>query len=323
LKINHYLYVDLKGFEGVVQALGGVDMCIPAENVNTPGWVSQEQADGSSTSVYFSEVGHIVDPGTGLDVVPGCQRLSPLQALAYVRSRHLPCDTFSDLNRIGRQQQFLHAVMNRLLQPSEMMHALSLIRPILSSLRRDDGLQLADLVSLVGDIKGISTGSVEFRTIPSTRYIAPDGQDALRVTPVAKQIFAAIEAGKALGNIGLTNPYTPPSPAQITVPVVDHSSWSNAQSVWQVLSDSGFNIAASPVTLAAYGKATSGNVIAYAPGHSVEADVVHQYLPGLSTVEVKGLPNDVAVYVTASYRPAQVAPGNNGETTSSCVGASG
>ena len=36
LKINHVLYVDLAGFQGVVDTLGGVDVCIPAENVNTP-----------------------------------------------------------------------------------------------------------------------------------------------------------------------------------------------------------------------------------------------------------------------------------------------
>src|SRR6059036_3600621 len=42
LHINHVLYVDLAGFEGIVQALGGVYMCIDAQNVNTPGWLTQE-----------------------------------------------------------------------------------------------------------------------------------------------------------------------------------------------------------------------------------------------------------------------------------------
>src|SRR5205823_11771250 len=35
LRINHYLYVDLAGFEGVVDTLRGVQMCVPAEDVNT------------------------------------------------------------------------------------------------------------------------------------------------------------------------------------------------------------------------------------------------------------------------------------------------
>ena len=37
LQIDHYLYVDLEGFRRTVNTLGGVDMCIPAYNVNTPG----------------------------------------------------------------------------------------------------------------------------------------------------------------------------------------------------------------------------------------------------------------------------------------------
>ena len=118
-----------KGSRGVVQALGGVDMCIPAENVNTPGWVTQEQADGSSTSVYVSEVGHIVDPGTGLDVRPGCQRLSPLQALAYVRSRHLA------MRHLLRPQPDRPpaAVPARRIEPPAAVrdvHALTLVGPI-------------------------------------------------------------------------------------------------------------------------------------------------------------------------------------------------
>ena len=153
-------------------------------------------------------------------------------------------------------------------------------------MRRDDGLHLADLVNLVGQIKGISTGSVEFRTIPSTGFTTTTGLSALRISSAAGPIFGAIKDGKALGNIGVTNPYTPPSPAQITVPVIDHSSGANAQSVWQVLSDSGFNIAPAPLALVAYDQVVPGNVIAFAPGHSVEAAVVHQYLPGLSMEEI-------------------------------------
>jgi LCP family protein required for cell wall assembly len=324
LKINHFLYVDLKGFEGVVQTLGGVDMCIPAENVNTPGWLDQETATGASTQVYNGEKGHIVDPNTGLDVLPGCQRLDALQALAYVRSRHLPCDQAApDFYRIARQQQFLHAVLNRLLQPSELLQAPRFVGPILGSLRRDSDLSIADLVYLVGQIKGIGTGTVEFRTVPAVDYHAPTGEDALAMTPVADQIFAAIKEGKPLGDIGLTTGLTPPSPAQITVPVVDDASGANAQSVWKILSDSGFNIAPAPVSSATYSKTVPGNVIAYAPGQSLQAQVVHQYLPGLEMKEVKGLPDDVAVFVTSSYKPAQVGIGNNGGTTSKCVGPTG
>ena len=123
LTIDHYLYVDLNGFQNVVNTLGGVELCIPAYNVNTPGWVEGSDANGNPTQIYYDEVGHIVDPNTGLDVVPGCQKLDGSQGLAYVRSRHLPCDTIPDFARIGRQQQFMRAVINQMLKPAQIAKA--------------------------------------------------------------------------------------------------------------------------------------------------------------------------------------------------------
>jgi hypothetical protein len=76
------------------------------------------------------------------------------------------------------------------------------------------------------------------------------------------------------------------------------------------------------VTYADYRAAAPGNVIAYAPGHSVDAQVVQQYLPGLPLKQVKGLPDHVAVFVTSSYTPAQVGAGGSSAPTN-CVGPTG
>ena len=319
LTVNHVLYVDLAGFQGVVDTLGGVDMCIPAENVNTPGYVAAEQG-----SVYYSEVGHIVDPRTGLDVVPGCQTLDGAQALAFVRTRHLPCDAAApDFYRISRQQQFLRAVINRLLQPAELAKLPGQVQPILSNLRRDSDLKVADLVYLVGQLRGISTGAAEFRSVPSIPFVTPDGLDALRMDPSAEKIFQAIREGKPLGDIGVTPAYTPPSPANIAVPVVDHASGGKAEDVEQVLSTSGFDVSPGVVAYDAYGTPVPGNVIAYAPGQEEEAKVVQQYLPGLQVNEVKGLTDHVAVYVTASYKPAEVGTGGSALAPSGCLSPTG
>lgn len=324
LTMNHYLYVDLAGFEGVVNTLGGVDMCISAENVNTPGYVTGTDASGGTTSTYYAEAGHIVDPNTGLDVVPGCQRLNATQALAWVRTRHLKCDAAApDFFRIGRQQQFLRAVLNRLLQPTELAQAPRLVGPILSSMHRDDKLKVADLAYLVGQLRGISTGAAEFRSVPAYPFVTSGGLDALRMDPSAKQIFAAIRAGKPIGDVGITQKYTPPSPANIKVPVVDHGSGGKAAQVEKVLADSGFDISPAIQLAAAYGASAPGNVIAYAPGQSVDAEVVHQYLPGLRMKEVEGLPDPVAVFVTASYQPAQVGSGGTSTAPPGCVSPTG
>ncbi len=204
LKINHVLYVDLAGFQGVIDTLGGVQMCIPPENVNTPD-------------------GRIVDELTALDVEPGCQTLPGDQALAYVRTRHLRCDAAApDFYRIARQQQFLRAVINRLLEPEQLAQLPVMIKPIMQNLRRDEDLKLADLAFLVGQLEGISTGTAEFRTVPS--FPDPANLGILRMDESAERIFAAIRDGKPLGEVGRDLVYTPPSEANVPVLVVDHAS---------------------------------------------------------------------------------------------------
>jgi polyisoprenyl-teichoic acid--peptidoglycan teichoic acid transferase len=92
--IDHFVQVDFDGFRGIVQALGGVNIFFPAPARD-----------------HLSE----------LDVPnAGCVKLSPDQALAYVRSRHYQSfesgrwrtDPTSDFGRIQRQQDFMRRVMS-------------------------------------------------------------------------------------------------------------------------------------------------------------------------------------------------------------------
>jgi len=286
LKINHVLYVDLAGFQGIVDTLGGVDMCIPAENVNTPD-------------------GRIVDELTALDVAPGCQRLRGDQALAYVRTRHLRCDAAApDFYRIARQQQFLRAVINKLLQPDQIAQLPFMIKPIMQNLRPDEDLKLADLAFLVGQLEGISTGAAEFRTVPA--YVDPANLAILRLDGSAERVFAAIREGKPLGEIGRDTVYTPPSEANVPVLVVDHGSRGGVTSVQEVLSQAGFDISPGLETYEGYSNKVPGSVIAYSPDADAEAQVVKKYFPTLELRRVKGLPDDVVVFVDGSYRPAEV-----------------
>jgi LCP family protein required for cell wall assembly len=296
LRVNHVLYVDLAGFQGVVDTLGGVDMCIPAENVNTPD-------------------GRIVDELTALDVKPGCQTLPADQALAYVRTRHLRCDAAApDFYRIARQQQFLRAVINKLLQPDQIARLPFMIRPIMQNLTRDEDLNLADLAFLVGQLEGISSGAAEFRTVPA--YPDPANLGILRMDESAERIFQAIRDGKPLGEVGRDLVYTPPSEANVPVVVVDHASGGAVTGVQDVLSQAGFDISPGLTTYTAYEKKVPGNVIAYAPDADAEAQVVQKYFPNLELRQVKGLPDGVAVFIDASYEPAPVGGGAPAECPS-------
>ena len=102
IPINYYVNVDFAGFEGLVDAVGSVD-------------------------VYFAEPARDWNPQTratqtGFEMLtPGCQTLDPQMALSYVRSRYYQTmingrwvtDPRGDLGRIRRQQEFLQRLASR------------------------------------------------------------------------------------------------------------------------------------------------------------------------------------------------------------------
>ncbi len=291
LKINHVLYVDLAGFQGIVEALGGVTMCIPTA---------------------------MTDPLTGLDVRAGCQTLDGYQALAYVRTRHQPCDLVPDFARISRQQQFLRAVLNRLLTPSEIVKAPALIPRVARNLVTTKGFDLADVIFLVKQLEGISTGAVEFRAVPGIGGFEGD-LSVLFPDPVAGQIFARIRQGKPLGTLGQTLAGTAPSEANIVVPVVDHDSGGTVTEVERILMDAGFDTSPAIVDYATYGADVKGSVIAYKPGYLSDAQVVQRYFPNLQLLEVpvetlRGSP--VAVFITGSF---DLQPVGSGGGSTDCI----
>ncbi|MGI8615784.1 MAG: LCP family protein [Actinomycetota bacterium] len=310
LEINHFLYVDLEGFRRTVTTLGGVDMCIPAYNVNTPGDLTGTGPDGEPILVHYDEIGHIADPNSGLNIEPGCQRLDGDQALAYVRARHLPCDHVPDFARIGRQQQFLRAVVNQMLQPSMVVKAPALVGPVLENLRRDEALLPSDLVYLVGQLRGLSTGAVEFRAVPGVAAL--EGTKAvLRLDPSAHEIFRAIERGRPIGNVGTQLVNTPPSEANTRVAVIDADSEGTAAAVESVLSEAGFDVTPGIWSASEASVDVTRPAIVFRPQASAEAQVVAAYFPDLELVASEDLRGaHVAIVVPSTY--SLVRPGEGG-----------
>lgn len=92
LKIDGYLEIGFGGFSSVVDALGGVDICVPF---------------------------NMKDPEAGIDLKKGCQTLNGPNALGFVRTRHT--DPRGDLGRADRQRQFLAAVMKKAVSPGTVL----------------------------------------------------------------------------------------------------------------------------------------------------------------------------------------------------------
>ncbi len=287
LPINGFLTVNLAGFEGVVRALGGVNIC-----VDRP----------------------MVDPLAGLNIPAGCQHLSPEMALSFVRARHVCGDAIPDFSRISRQQQFLRAVLTNVLSTGALFHAGSIIDEVLPNLRVSPNIQTADILYLVNKLRGLTTGVVDFRTVPGNPYATvqtPAGTvDVVKLEPQAKQLFRRLRLGLPLGNLGLTTTQTPPSTAVIGVQIIDAASKGVAAKVQPIVDNAGFNDHG--VTARNRFGLTSSAII-FAPDESgkAAADVLKGYLGNVP--EVKAKPgqlrdNDVALIVGADYAGNPVAP---------------
>ena len=211
-------------------------MCIPSYNVNTPGWVDGSDANGNAVPTYYSEVGHIVDPNTGLDVVPGCQRLERTPG-ARVRAHASPAVRRDPGLLADRPPAAVHALGDQPDAVAERDREGARARPpVLASLHRDKGLLPGDLVYLVGQLRGISTGAVEFRAVPGDAT-AMDRHDSRSCGWIRrrKEIFAAIREGKPITGVGTQLVNTPPSEANTTVAVIDADSGGKAAGVEDLL----------------------------------------------------------------------------------------
>ncbi|MDX6355183.1 MAG: hypothetical protein QOF98_2086, partial [Streptomyces sp.] len=85
IRIDHHLIVDFTGFKNMVNAVGGVDVCV-AEPIH--------------------------DTEAHLDLPAGLQKLNGEQALGYVRARYSIGDG-SDTGRMQRQQEFLASLVKK------------------------------------------------------------------------------------------------------------------------------------------------------------------------------------------------------------------
>ena len=99
LDINNFMLVDFRGFKRIVDAIGGVEICL------------KEPVD---------------DPLSGLKLDAGKHVVEGEEALAFVRARKTLGDG-SDTSRIRRQQAFISSLMRKVLSSGTLLNPASLL----------------------------------------------------------------------------------------------------------------------------------------------------------------------------------------------------
>jgi LCP family protein required for cell wall assembly len=170
LHIDHYMEVGFKGIRDITDAVGGVNMCVPAD---------------------------VTDENSGLNLLAGCQELDGKNALAYVRMRY--ADPKGDLGRIERQQQFLSSVMKKVATPAVLLNPISMWKLVdagTGSVNVGDGDSVTDISSLARAMRGLSNGNGTLTTVPVSETDANTaaGSSVIWDDAAARELFVSLGA---------------------------------------------------------------------------------------------------------------------------------
>lgn len=164
--IDHFVQLDFDGFASMVNALGGVNVCLDKP---------------------------MVDADAKLDLPAGKQHLNGKNALALARTRHAVGDG-SDIGRLGHQQVVMSSIVSRarsagvLTRPDRLFKFLNAVT---SSITVDEGISsISRLTGLAKRAKAVPDSKIRFITMPTGA--APSDPNRVVKTADADTIFASI-----------------------------------------------------------------------------------------------------------------------------------
>jgi LCP family protein required for cell wall assembly len=151
INITHYAVVDFTGFQKMVDALGGVKMCVAKPLVDP---------------VIRTSTGY---DGSGLDLQAGKNvEIDGDQALDLMRARYA-LDGGGDLPRIKRQQEFIGAMIRKATSTSLLTDPLKLQRFLSAAAGSltTDGFGLHTMEKLATALHSAGAGKVRLLTVPN------------------------------------------------------------------------------------------------------------------------------------------------------------
>jgi LCP family protein required for cell wall assembly len=253
IDVHHYVRVTFGGFVDVVDAVGGVELCLE-EPIN--------------------------DRDAGIDLPAGCQTLDGPDALGYVRVRKID----DDLQRIQRQQRFLRALADEVAAPSTLLNPVRLLRlsrEAGDAVAVDEGAGVIALGRMAIGGTALARGTAASYTVPGDPRRTDAGADVLDVREAeAETLFASFRDGSALQPVS-DDEDAVPDPSEVRVAVHNGAGVTGlAGSVGELLDGRGYEVVdignADP---------RDTTVVRYPPGAAAAAELVAGDLPGAPSTE--------------------------------------
>lgn len=140
VSIAHYILIDTKAFERIIDAIGGIDINVEKRMYYEDPWDD--------------------NGGLVIDLYPGEQHLDGQKAIQYVRYR----DGEGDIGRIGRQQHFIKAVLAKVISPEMLPRLPKLVEEVSSAIKTD--MSLAELLEFANTMKSVHDNGLTAQMVP-------------------------------------------------------------------------------------------------------------------------------------------------------------
>jgi LCP family protein required for cell wall assembly len=177
--VDDYVVIDFNGFENMVSAIGGVDVCIPFE-LSDPKYAKADFQPGPSV------------------------HLDGARALTYVRLRYVLAGT--DIGRIKRQQVFISAMVDKLVSADTLTRPDRLYRfadALTRSITTNPELaHVRDLVRLAEQFQHVGLTHIRFVTLPNAIYDVPPSDQhwgRVQILPAAYRLMRLVGHDRPLG----------------------------------------------------------------------------------------------------------------------------
>jgi LCP family protein required for cell wall assembly len=262
LTINDYIEVNFLGFVKVIDALGGVNICLP-----------------------FA----VSDTYSGLHMSAGPHHVGGITALKFARDRH--SFALSDLSRINHQQQLLASLLRQAISTGTLANPVKLARFLSSAtaaIKVDQGL---DVERLANELRGIRPSDVTFTTVPiaNPNYQTPTGQSAvLWDAAAANSVFAQLKNDQPTARTPRHASHPGRTRRRASVDVYNGTLIGGLSALTGTeLTSLGFHVHASGLTW--HRQDVSQTVIDYPAGQRAAAALIRHDMPGAALHRVRGL----------------------------------
>lgn len=171
--VDGYVTINFGGFQGMVNAIGGVNVCIPFELRDT------------RYEKYTFEPGESV-------------HLNGANALKYTRLRHTDDDALdgSDTGRMKRQQYFISAMINKAESAGTLSNPIKVAKfanALTDSITASPELaSVKKLVDLAKQLRHTDISNIRFITLPSAPYDVPRSDPRwgrVKLLPAAQKLW--------------------------------------------------------------------------------------------------------------------------------------